>query len=394
MILIILACSPAPLFTPEEKKIILRMELSVKEATDTSNRFSYDSDARIFGETLFFDTRLSQNTEVACGTCHHPDTGWADETVLSTGQEQTPRHAPSLWGINGQRWFNWDGSCDSLWCQATGPIEKPGEMGVSRIELVHILSQETDLKETYESIFGALPNAEDWPLFGMPSAENSEEYENWDLLSQSDQKASTEVLVNTAKSIAAFQHSIHPPQTHLDDFVRALSIDEEEALLLLTPQQEKGLRLFIGEGQCHLCHSGPYLSDGQFHNIGLSLSNSDEDLGRYTGLETLLEHPFRQAGIWSDDPQGQAAQQLERLTQSSENIRRFKTPSLRQALYTAPYMHTGELETLYDVVEHYTKIDLNQEEGHAEEFLQPLDWSKSDIEAVVEFVQMASNNIQ
>ena len=394
MILFSLACSP-PLFTPDERRIILRMEQKVEEITDKSNQFADVEEVREFGEKLFFDTRLSQNNTVACSTCHDPDLGWTDGKTLSMGLSETPRHAPSLWGIHRSRWFNWDGSCDSLWCQATGPIEKPGEMGLSRVELVSILSTESDLTEQYEVLFGPLPEAEDWPLTGSPAPfALPEDQTSWMALSQDDQYAATEVLVHIAKSIAAFQHSIVPPQTPIDDFVRAFVVDEYEATSTLTPQQERGLRLFIGEGQCHLCHSGSDLSDGQFHNIGLPPTDSLEDLGCYAGLEALSVHPFNKAGDWSDDPTGQHAQQLSRLTLTSEQLGRFKTPSLRQASFTAPYMHTGEFETLYDVVEHYTSVHPVPQVGHTEEFLLPLDWSKSDIEAVVQFVQMASNTIQ
>lgn len=394
MILFYLACAP-PLFTPQERKIILRMEIAAEEASDSSNRFTNDGSAQAFGEDLFFDPRLSQGNSLSCSTCHDPDMGWADGEKRSMGLAQTPRHAPSLWGVNGSRWFNWDGSCDSLWCQATGPIEKPGEMGVSRVELVSILSQEIDLKEQYEDLFGALPNTDGWPLTGSPASfALPDDQESWSTLSQDEQHSATEVLVNIAKSLSAFQHSIVPPHTPLDDFVEAFAIDEYEAVSTLTPQQERGLRLFIGEGQCHLCHSGSYLSDGQFHNLGFSPTEAPDDLGRYAGLEALAIHPFNQAGEWSDDPAGQKANQLSRLTLTSEDLGRFKTPSLRQAAFTAPYMHTGEFETLYDVVEHYTNVHQEPQVGHTEEFLLPLDWSKSDIEAVVQFVQMASNTIQ
>ena len=57
-------------------------------------------------------------------------------------------------------------------------------------------------------------------------------------------------------------------------------------------------------------------------------------------------------------------------------------------------MHTGQFETLYEVVEHYTDVEEFPIQGHAEEFLLPLDWNTDDIEAVVLFLQMASNNIE
>jgi cytochrome c peroxidase len=270
-------------------------------------------------------------------------------------------------------------------------------MGLSRVSLVHMLSQNPDLKTSYESLFGPLPDSETWPSSASPASfAVPEDLEAWQSLSELEQSAATEVLVNIAKSIAAFESKIIPPPTKLDTFVDVFATDEDQALDLLTSQQERGLRLFLGEGQCHLCHSGAYLSDKQFHNIGLPITETTplDDLGRYTGLEILSNNPFNQAGLWSDDPNGDRANQISRLLLSSEDLGRFKTPSLRQLSQTAPYMHTGQFETLYEVVEHYTDVEEDPIHGHAEEFLLPLDWDEDDIEAMVQFLQIVSNNIE
>lgn len=52
---------------------------------DPTNRVAYDPVAAQFGERLFFDTRLSANGKVACGTCHQRDRHFQDGTALAQG---------------------------------------------------------------------------------------------------------------------------------------------------------------------------------------------------------------------------------------------------------------------------------------------------------------------
>jgi cytochrome c peroxidase len=76
-----------------------------------------------------------------------------------------------------------------------------------------------------------------------------------------------------------------------------------------------GLDLFRREARCMNCHHGPLLSDGRFHDLGLSFyGRSNEDLGRH--------------GI----------------TKVASDMGRFRTPSLRDVTGTAPLMHTGMFE--------------------------------------------------
>ena len=395
--LLLFACTSTELFTENERKIILRMLQEENPKAESSNQYTENSAVQNFGESLFFDTRLSREDSLSCASCHDPELGWADGKQFSEGRSTTPRHAPSLWGTASYRWYNWDGSCDSLWCQAAGPIEKPGEMGLTRVALVHVLHDNPDLKTTYEDIFGPLPAHTSWPVSGSPHAQSSaEEQESWETLSSTEQHAATQVLVNIAKSIAAFEHTIIPPQAPIDDFVRVFQEDEQLALDSMTAEQEYGLRLFIGEGQCHLCHSGSLFSDSQFHNVGLPVldTTDPDDLGRYQGIETVVSHPFNQAGEWSDDPLGEEAEQLSRILVTSEDLGRYKTPSLRQVVHSAPYMHTGQFDSLFEVFSHYSNPSFEPVQGHTEDFLLPLDWGEEEINALIQFVQMASNEIE
>jgi cytochrome c peroxidase len=84
----------------------------------------------------------------------------------------------------------------------------------------------------------------------------------------------------------------------------------------------RGYTLFTGAARCSRCHAGPVLTDENFHNTGVGWRR---DAGRFevTGL--------------------------------SQDRGRFKTPSLRNVVLTAPYMHDGSFATLESVVEFYNR---------------------------------------
>jgi cytochrome c peroxidase len=90
----------------------------------------------------------------------------------------------------------------------------------------------------------------------------------------------------------------------------------------LTERQRLGLRLFRGKASCAVCHFGPNLSDEQFHNTG---AGWPRDVGRFA------------------------------VTGREQDRGAFKTPSLREAARTPPYMHDGGLATLEEVIDFYDK---------------------------------------
>ena len=52
---------------------------------DPTNRVADEPRAADLGKRLFFDTRLSANGSVACGTCHQPDRDFQDGIALGRG---------------------------------------------------------------------------------------------------------------------------------------------------------------------------------------------------------------------------------------------------------------------------------------------------------------------
>ena len=200
-------------------------------------------------------------------------------------------------------------------------------------------------------------------------------------------------MVNVAKSIASFETTILPPRAPIDDFVETFSESPTDAVNMLTAQEEEGLRLFIGEGNCHFCHFGPLFSNSEFHNIGLGHREwlNDADIGRYDGITKLQNSPFNAAGQWSDSPQGEKALRLPRLTQTSEHLGQYKTPTLRQLTSSAPYMHGGHFDDLQSVIMHYINADETPLYGHMEEIIIPQTWTMDQVDALISFLLLLSN---
>jgi len=113
-------------------------------------------------------------------------------------------------------------------------------------------------------------------------------------------------------ALASYVRSLVSPRTRFDAWV-------EGDRSALTSRELSGFRIFTGKGGCVLCHVGWRFTDDRFHDIGLPGS----DAGR---------------GAVAGGTPGLAA---------------FKTPGLREAAHTAPYMHDGSLPTLAAVVRHY-----------------------------------------
>lgn len=377
-------------FSSSELRALERIVEEKTAEKDASNLWDGDSTAIAFGEELFFSTALSSE-EIACATCHDPEKGFSDGLPLSDGVGQTGRHAPHIYEQSTQTWFFWDGRCDSLWCQAAGPIEAGGEMDSSRTEVGFSVLEDSELKEMYENLFGALPDMSTWPRQARPdSDETSPQAEAWATMSEEEQYSATEILINAAKAIAAFEATIETPESDIDSFASLYRQDETGALESLTKAQDLGLRLFVGKGNCHFCHSGSSFTNGEFHNIGLGARDwlSDTDNGRYLGIEALQENPFNRQGIWSDSTEDQLADRISRLSQTTEQLGQFKVPSLRNVKNTAPYMHGGHFETLEEVVQFYINADETPIQGHREELLVQQDWSQEEIDALVAFLEM------
>lgn len=378
----LLACGPV--LDDEAWEEIRLLSPLADPPLDATNGVAEQENAARLGQKLFYDARFSANGAVSCSTCHDPEKGFGDEKTLAEGIRTAGKNAPTALNTAWNRWFFWDGRADSAWSQALGPLENPVEHGSNRMAILKAVYEDPSLKAEYESVFSPLPDLNDprFPAEARPIPDAVDDPQNiaWETLSAADQDAINRGFSNVGKAIAAYERHLERRDSPFDRFVAG----EEDAL---SPEAQRGLALFVGEGNCTLCHSGPELSDREFHNLALGPRewlSSDPDYGRYAGITRLQQNPFNASGTYSDDP---LASKVPYLLQTEEQIGQFKTPSLRNVALTGPYMHGGHFETLTDVIHFYSTLEEEGGEGHREEILIPLDWSDQQIAEMVAFLE-------
>lgn len=284
------------------------------------------------GKHLFFEKQLSGNNTLSCAGCHNQDKAFSDDRKFSVGidgQEGT-RQSMSLTNIGYARFYFWDGRAATLEEQILEPVPNPIEMHQEWKDAVFKLQ----VSDEYPALFNA--------AFGTKEIDS--------------------VLV--AKAIAQFLRTIISSDSKFDKYRRG------EAQL--TTQELRGLNLFLTEGgdptevqggqngaDCFHCHGigGLQFSDYRLHNNGLDSVFADLGAGGVTG--------------------------------EAKDMGRFKTPSLRNLSFTAPYMHDGRFQTLEEVIDHYDSG------GHPSSTIDPfmkytsggLKLPDSDKEALIAFLK-------
>jgi cytochrome c peroxidase len=342
-------------WSEDEIRLIASLSLDALPplSPDPSNRVADDPAAAELGHRLYFDTRLSSNGQVACATCHKPELMFTDGLPLAVGVGIGSVHTPSLVGLAYSPWFYWDGRKDSQWAQALAPLEAKHEHATDRIQLLQLLSTDSDYRIMYEDIFGELPVASNLPKTGTPQGDEAQQA-NWKTLDTGTQRAISEFFANLGKAIAAYERKIMPGPARFDKYIAQLSTHPAQTEAL-NNTEIAGLRIFIDKGQCVSCHNGPLLSNHEFHNTGvLAVSGTMPSMGRYDGVRTARDDPFNCLGEFSDATTAECIE-LRFARDANDLVGAMKTPTLRNISLTAPYMHGGQMSTLSEVVEHYNE---------------------------------------
>lgn len=280
------------------------------EFDNTSPDNSITDAGATLGRVLFYDTKLSANGTIACASCHHQEHGFSDPEVLSKGFDDglTRRHSMGL--TNARFYFSgkffWDERAATLEEQVLMPFQDPVEMGLSLEELEETIKEQDYYPPLFEDAFG-------------------------------DESISTERI---SKALAQFIRSIVSTNSKYDN-ARSEVASAIVDFPAFTEQENLGKDIFflprdLGNGDrvnCSGCHTteaflGP-IPNGQFSgttnatNNGLDIESTD-DLGIFEA------------------------------TDNSNDLGKFKVPSLRNIAVSSPYMHDGRFATLEEVIEHYS----------------------------------------
>ena len=333
-----------------------------------------------WGRHLFFDARLSGDGTVSCATCHDPAHGFADPRPLSHGMGVATRHAPSLLNVAHHRWFGWGGRADTLWSQALGPLENAQEMGGNRAAIARLVSGDPRyqalLSEGSSQAGSSLADVPDaLPPAADPGDRRPEWTRAWTQLTPAQQTAINTHFARVGQALAAYQRQLQTGPAPFDRYVAALAAGEPTEGIPFGESERRGFEIFTGKGRCVVCHSGPFFSDGEFHNTGAPPLGGAEpsDPGRYRDSKLLQADPFNAAGAFSASPGGQIAERTRLLKVGSEQWGEFKTPSLRNVAQSPPYMHQGQFETLGSVIDFYDTLENSVGASHhQEQILQPI----------------------
>ena len=201
-----------------------------------------------------------------------------------------------------------------------------------------------------------------------------------------------QVLVDVGKALAAFQETLVSGRTPFDEFRDGLATGDGTALGNYPEPAQKGLRIFIGKGNCATCHFGPHFTNGEFADtgIGFFISRGKVDSGRHEGIKRLKGNPHNLLGRFNDDASKSTATGTRHVELQHRNFGEWRVPGLRNVAQTAPYMHNGSLPTLREVVKHYS--ELNEERLHAdgERVLKPLRLTPAEVDDLVAFLESLS----
>ena len=301
------------------------------------------------GKQLFWDGRLSGDGSMPCVSCHLPGLGWGDGGQISRGYPGT-KHWRNSQTILNSAYYNklfWEGSVTSLEAQAPsaaeGGVAGNGDPSVMEMRMRFI----PEYVASFNKVFGS-----PWPRMN-----------------------------DAYRAIASYQRTVVSDASKVP-FDRYAKGDKKA----LNASQLSGMKLFNGKAQCIQCHNGALVSDQRFYDIGLPEFAGFKD-------DPLLQVTHRwqhyQKGV--DEPHYRNADKdygLYYITKNPKDIGKFRTPSLRELKYTAPYMHNGVFKTLQEVVDFY---DQGGGKGsNKSELLRPLSLSTQDKTDLVAFMEALS----
>lgn len=271
------------------------------------------------GRQLYFDTRLSSDNTISCATCHAPDEGFAKHTKTGVGirGQVGGRNSPISYNRILSSLQFWDGRAESLEAQAVGPIQNPIEMGNTHEACVNTLQQIPGYAQQFKAVFGAdqltidhvgqaIASFERVLVTGATPFDFGEATKAYEKLTPEDLE---DMKTDDAASFAKYEAAMAGAKAHL-----------------MSKSAMRGRDLFFSERvNCSACHVGANLADEKYHNLGIGMDAKEPDLGRSV------------------------------VTKVEADKGAFKTPTIRNVEFSAPYMHDGSLATLMDVVEHYNK---------------------------------------
>ncbi|MEO8030477.1 MAG: cytochrome c peroxidase [Gemmatimonadota bacterium] len=306
------------------------------------------------GQALAFDKELSGNRDISCMTCHLSKFGTGDFRSLSIGTGATglgptrvhpqglfiPRNAPPAFNLTSMTSLFWDGRVST---DAQGRFHTPAEgklspemkrvfeFGALSAQPLFPVMARDEMRGFGGNELAAIPDAQMQRIWGrlMDRLGRIPEYRRMFERAYPGTPFRRMTFAHASNAIAGFLAArFNTNDAPWDRFLAG----RDNAL---TPDQLEGAKTFLTL-KCSICHNGPTLSDGQFHNVAVAQFGPGKGNGP-SGRDDF--------GRFNVDPQPALKYA-------------FRTTPLRNVVLTAPYGHDGAFMSLRDFIAHYSQSDL------------------------------------
>ena len=251
------------------------------------------------GQQLFNEKALSLDNSRSCTTCHNPEKAFTDGQKFNTiigSSDMLTRNTPSLINVGYQNAQFMDSRISFIEDQAHAVITNKKEMSGDINEILKRINTNKSYTNQFKKVL------------------------NKKTIGERELK-----LI-----IAAYVRSLSSFNSRFDLFMRG---DSQQ----LTSEEKNGFNLFAGKAKCATCHFIPLFNGsvppyfdkiesevlGVPNQIAKQGSKVDPDLGKYEVYE-IPHHKYS-----------------------------FKTTTVRNTEFTAPFMHNGVFNTLEEVIDFY-----------------------------------------
>lgn len=246
------------------------------------------------GRRLFYDPIFSADSTISCSSCHVQQHAFSNSPhPFSAGinGQLQQRNTLPLFNLAWYKGLFWDGRAASIEEQVFHPLRTASEMNSSWPEVTKKIKR----NKTYQKLF--------YKAFGRVEIDST--------------------LIS--KAIAQFERTLISANSKYDRVIRReakFTLDELEGMELIND---------MTKGNCVHCHT----TDGNGLGTTGLFSNNGLD-------EAANPNDFKDKGLGG-------------YTKNTADYGKFKIPSLRNLLFTAPYMHDGRFKTLEEVLDFYSE---------------------------------------
>lgn len=254
------------------------------------------------GKVLFYDPVLSSNLSRACSSCHQPQKAFTDGRQFGLAFDKASnleRNVPSLIDVIFQKAFFQDGRAAQLEQQALDVLKNHLEMNSNLEDIVYKLRQSEYYSQAFRQAFPR----------------------------ERDKVISSYAI---AKALSEYQKTLISFNSRFDQYLAG----DRNAL---SEREKKGYNLFAGKALCATCHFFPVFNgtvppmyfESEFEVLGTPGDKKQQSLSSDRGRWNFTRLPIHDHS--------------------------FKTPTVRNAELTAPYMHNGVFTSLEEVLDFYDK---------------------------------------